>query len=144
MGLIDSIEPSSAWAPPMRPPLRRFSSVSRVPNTWVRSEASATKASMSSALAPLAAMRAACRTIVPSPAVTDRLSSTRMSALSPAASMVLTACTADCIVAEMAADRLMHTTASQPASRRRRKACSNRPGGGAAVCGSSSAEAIRR
>ena len=28
MGLIDSIEPSIAWAPPMRPPFFRLSSVS--------------------------------------------------------------------------------------------------------------------
>ena len=36
MGLMDRIEPSMAWAPPMRPPFLRLSSVSRAPNTLVR------------------------------------------------------------------------------------------------------------
>ena len=36
IGLIDSSEPSRAWAPPMRPPFLRLSSVSSAPNTWVR------------------------------------------------------------------------------------------------------------
>ena len=36
IGLIDSIEPSMACAPPMRPPLRRYSSVSSAANTCSR------------------------------------------------------------------------------------------------------------
>ena len=39
IGLIESIEPSIACAPPMRPPLRRYSSVSSAANTCWRSRA---------------------------------------------------------------------------------------------------------
>ena len=43
---------------------------------------------------------------------------------------------ADCIVADSPEERLMHTTASAPASAWRRNAASNLPGAGAAVSGS--------
>ena len=51
-GLIESIEPSSAWAPPMRPPFWRFSRVSSAPKTWVRADIDSAMATTSSADAP--------------------------------------------------------------------------------------------
>ena len=67
------------------------------------------------------------------PEVIERESTTRTSRPPSAA---LAAFCADCIVADRSDDRLMHTTASAPASCWRRKAASNFPGAGAAVSGS--------
>ena len=71
-GLIDRSDPSRAWAPPMRPPFLRFSSVSRAPSTWVRGTMPSTRATTSSALAPPAAASAATVTWVPRPDVIER------------------------------------------------------------------------
>jgi hypothetical protein len=71
----------------------------------------------------------------------DRESTTRMSTPSTARA----AFSADCIVAERALDRSMHTMPDVSGSAARdRKAASNAPGGGAAVWGSTSEVAIRR
>ena len=133
MGLIDRSEPSRAWAPPMRPPFLRLSSVSSAPTTWVRRARSSTRATTSSADAPPAAASAARSTCVPRPEVIERESTTRTSR-SPRSA--LAAFWADCIVADRSEERLMQTTASAPASCWRRKAASNLPGAGAAVSGS--------
>ena len=134
IGLMDSIEPIIAWALPIRPPLRRFSRVSRVPKTWVRREALATSASMESASAPAAAALAACSTSVPRPAVTDRLSSTRMSPRLPVSARTASApWAADCMVAEIDDDKLTQnhglTTAVQGAGERLLEATGRRCGG---------------
>ena len=111
-GLIESIEPSSAWAPPMRPPFWRFSRVSSAPKTWVRADIDSAIATTSSADAPFLAASAAAITIEPRPTVIDVESTTRMSASIESAAVI-----ADCIVADRAALMLMHTMAVAPASR---------------------------
>ena len=55
IGLIDSAVASSALALPMRPPLRRLSSVSRAPNTRVRATSSRACGSTASRSPPAAA-----------------------------------------------------------------------------------------
>ena len=135
IGLIDRSEPTSAWAPPMRPPFLRLSSVSSAPITWVRRTRSSTRATTSSARrARRRPPRAASTHLGPRPEVIER-ESTTCTGRSPA--IAVAAVRADCIVADRPEERLMHTTASAPAAAWRRNAASNLPGAGAAVSGSS-------
>ena len=97
----------------MRPPFFRFSSVSSAPIHDVRGAMSSTIATISSALLPSRAACAAAITCDPSPRVIERESTTRTSSVP---SNAFAAVRADCSVAESSDDRLMHTTASAPAS----------------------------
>ena len=133
-GLIDRRLPSSACAPPMRPPFFKFSSVSSAPNTCVRDAMSSTIATISSALLPSRAASAAAITCDPSPSVIERESTTRTSRVPSNAFAAVRGGLA--CVADSSDDRLMQTTASAPASAASRNAASNAPGDGAAVSGS--------
>ena len=112
IGLIDSAVASSALAPPMRPPLRRFSSVSTAPHSWPEAISSPARATTSSWLAPPAASRAQSATIIPWASDTVRPSIT----VTGTASNSRAPSSADCMVADSAADRHTTTTESAPSS----------------------------
>ena len=131
-GLIDSIDPSIACAPPTRPPFLRFSSVSSAPYTRVRGTSASAADATWPADWPSAARRAASTAIIPRPIETESESTTRTS-ISP--SSALAAICAAWMVAERREEMLMQTIAPAPSAATRRKTSSNAPGGGAAVSG---------
>ncbi len=68
IGLIFSAEPSHAWAPPIRPPLRRYSSVSIANHIFRLSRARRARSATAAASAPSRAAAAAASTTSPSTA----------------------------------------------------------------------------
>ena len=132
-GFTDNIEPSAARAAPMRPPLRRFSSVSSAAKICIRPFLSSTIATVSSRDFPAAAASAAAIASKPWAIVTLRLSTTRTSMVLLTASA---ASWADWYVADKLDDNVTHTTPSAPCAAALRNASSNAPGDGAAVSGS--------
>jgi len=123
--------PTRAWAPPMRPPFFRLSRVLRAPKMRVRSAFSLRSASISSALLPASAARAASMQARPMAPLTVWVSMIRTST-----STLLAACWADSMVADRPEARLMHRTVSAPAAACFSKASAKRPGAGADVSGS--------
>jgi len=67
IGLIFRAEPSQAWAPAIRPPLRRYSSVSIANHIFSSGRARWARAATSAPPAPLRAAAAAARITRPSP-----------------------------------------------------------------------------
>ncbi len=132
IGLIASAEASSALAPPMRPPFFRFSRVSSAPHTLVREARSCARATTAACEALPAARVAQSITMRPRPSVTCWLSIT-VTLISSATARA--ASSADCIVADRAALRLMATMLVAPWAASLRYAASNWPGDGAAVSG---------
>ncbi len=72
--MICSAEPSQARAAPIRPPLRRYSSVSIANHIRKLSRAAAARSMTSTAPAPSAAAFVAASTVMPMPPQAERLS----------------------------------------------------------------------
>ncbi len=109
-----------AWAPPMRPPRRRYSRVSGVAKMRPRSLAARATASTSSMPAPAAAASAALMTARPRAAETRPLSTTRMG--TPAV-YCSAARVADCRVALIFEEMQITRMPSAPLETSRVKAC---------------------
>ena len=116
IGLILSVEPSHAWAPPTRPPRRRNSSVSTANQTLSSRRSASAAAAASAAVAPARAAELAAITIIPSPAqaVAESSTTTRSAAI-PLSTSWSRACSAAVQVPEMPPERWIETM-SWPAS----------------------------
>ena len=140
IGLIFSAEPTHACAAPMRPPRRRYSSVSTANSSRISWRSARAAASASASPPPALTALAAAIAISPCPAQPVSESSTAMrSGATPFSSSASRACSAARTVPEIAPERWMLSTSS-PRSTSGSKTARKSPTDGCEVLGSSAAD----
>ena len=139
IGLIFSVEPIQALAPPIRPPRFRYSSVSIANHRPRFSRVSRAARSTASRSAPCSAARAAASAISPSPpaAVAESTTRTRPGSRPPSRSSASTACRAASLVPDKPPEMWIETM-SRPASSSGSYTARKSPTAGCDVVGSAS------
>ncbi len=109
IGLIFRAPPSQAWAPPIRPPRRRYSSVSTANQIRRLSRAAWACAATSCSAPPACACAAAASSSRPRPPQTVRESSTSTRPSKPRSASCARACSAESYVPDSAAEMWIET-----------------------------------